>query len=445
MSVPLTGYGGYFVREGLWIGEFNRVSALYGSALTNAFQGIWIQYASSDQAAVTAYPAAVTAFQSSPNSYQASLANGASLSSQIQVNDATALTPFSLPQSVALLANQMRATGDSINRPTLTSGVVAAPGNDGDAKFFFSFTNPYGDQLDTIYAEDIAIVCTSASSAFAESFSVVGTPAVAETASNWPQGSGCSTSITLTNPVGTSLITDGGFENWTGTGNNTPVNWTIIHGAAGTDVTRGSGGVRSVDSSNQYTAVITSDGASATQLTQAVSLTPNTVYAFSVQAKVSASDGSGIFRIALTDGNGNILTDDAGGSLSYTRNMSAQVTTNFQCFTAFFSTPRLLPASTVIQYGYSVAPTAAKTLTLDLAGGTAATQLYAQGPYAIGFSAALPSGTNDRYTATLTNNLGSRSFVRGFQRVLKFPSLGPRVYFPSSNSPTVADSLISSI
>jgi hypothetical protein len=451
MSIQLLGTNGYFTRLGAFIGEYNRVSALYGTALTvTGFQSIWSQYATSDQAAVVGLPAAQTSYQSSPNSYQSYLAGAAQISSQLQVNDNVPLNPYTYAQSIQNVIQQMISTSQYVNKPTITSTVATGLSitntlNIGNPTFSTYTLNPYGVQSDTIYAETVTITCTSASVPYNETFQAVGVVAVPFTAYNWPQGSGTSTSITVTNPASTTLITDGVFNNWSGVGNNTPTNWIILNGSAGTQVLQGTSPIRSGYS---YSASIVSDGTSATQLAQAVSLSPNTVYAFSVQAKMSSTDGAGIFRICLTNGSGTILTNDAGNNLSQTFTMSSatgsssNVGSSYTTFTVFFATPKYLPSVVYIQYGFSTAPGSTKILSLDLAAGVAATQLYNQGPYVAAFSSSTADIIGDVYTATYTNSLGTQSFVRGCQRVLNFPNLGIKIYWPSSNSPTIPDSLV---
>lgn len=440
MSIQLTGTSGYFSRLGAWAGEFNRVAALYGTALTTtAFQSIWTQYASSDQAAVVGLPAAQSSYQSTPNSYLTYLGQAAQLSSQLQVDDNAVPNQYSFIQSVLAVKAQMVSTSQSINKPTITSSVASGGSNVGNPQLTTSILNPYGVQSDTIYAEVVTITCTNNSTPFAETFQAVANAAVPFTAYNWPQGSGATVTLPVTNPAGTTLVTDGSFANWTGVGNNTPVSWTIINGTAGTQVLQGTSPVRS-----GFSASIVSDGSSATQLAQAVSLQPNTVYAFTVQAKISSLDGTGQFRICLTNGSGTILQNSVGNNLSSVvgTNGGSGVSASYQIFTVYFQTPLNLPSTVCIQYGFSTAPAAAKTLSLDLAAGTQATQLYNQGPMLALFSNSIASAVGDTYTVTFTNSLGTQSMVRASQRMLNLPNLGNSVYFPSSNSPTIPDNLV---
>ncbi len=272
---------------------------------------------------------------------------------------------------------------------------------------------------------------------YQETLQAVGAPTVPTNSYLWPAGSGANVQFAVTDPAASGLTVDGGFASWGGTGANTPTYWSIVNGAAGVTIFQGSGtGVRTATNS----AKILSDGSSTTKLSQAITAAINTVYAVTVQAKINSADGSGTLVIRLTDGDGVVLNDDAGNALSYSRNMSAQVTTSYQCFTAFFSTPRQLPSTTKIEVGFGVAPSAAKFMNIDLVGVVAGTQLYTGGPYIAAFSGSTPTAFGDTYACTFTNSLTSASFARGLQRLYNTLSMG--VYFPSALSPTVSDALV---
>ena len=168
MSITLTGTAGYFNRLGAFIGEYNRVAALYGTALTQTgFNSIWLQYASSDQAAVVGLPAAQASYIGTPNSYLNYLGQAAQISSQLQVNDNAPLNPYSYVQSVYNVITQMKATAQSVNKPTITSAIAAGGSNVGNPSFSTYVLNPYGVQSDTIYAEAVVATCTSPAASFA--------------------------------------------------------------------------------------------------------------------------------------------------------------------------------------------------------------------------------------------------------------------------------------
>ncbi len=436
-TVPLTGTGGFFTRQGAFIGEFNRVAAFYGSGLAVGFQSIWSQFASSDQAAVQNLPDAVTAFGNSGLAYQNTLVADGMAAITLQVNDNVSVVPYTVQQALTLLIAQMVTNSQSIQRATLTSVVTPWADNLGDAVVVTSTTNQFGDPLDMVFAETVTVTCVNPSPNFGEGLSAVGVAAVSPNSAAWPAGSGCSTTLNVLNQSSTGIVTDGGFANWSGSGSNTPTNWPIADGTPGVTVFKSAaGGVRS----GTDAAKILSDGAQATQLTQNVSLQINTVYAVCAYVKVNSLDASGSFVISFTDADGNILTNDAGADLTYTRNLNGQVTTGYQIFTAFFSTPRQLPTTVNVQVGFGAAPTAGRFLTLDLVGVVQATQLYVGGPFMSAFAGADPTALGDYYTVAYTNSLTSQSFARGADRLFSLRQLG--VYYPSSLSATVSDSLV---
>lgn len=438
MSMPLTGQEGFFVRQGQIIGEYNRVAAFYGSDLTNGFLSIWSQFASSDQAAVQNLPDTVTSFRASDQSYLGVIQQDGALASVLQVGDYQPVVPATLQQSFILTAAQMRTSSDSIQRATITATVTPDAGNLGDTVVALSYTNEFGDPIDTTFAETITTTCINSQTSFSETLNAVGTAQVPSYSYLWPAGSGANVPFAVLNPASNAITTDGGFATWGGTGANDPTNWDIVDGAAGVTVFQSAGGgVRAGTNAAQ----LTSDGAQATQLAQTITLSINTVYMATFEAKVSATGGAGTVIIQITDGDGNVLTDDAGNSLTYSRNFTSQVTTAYQIFTVFFSTPRQLPTTTRVEVGYGVADTSGRSLFLDLVGIVAATRLYPGGPFVAAVSGENPTALADTWACVFTNDQTSQSFAMGMQRLYNTMSLG--VYFPSASSPTISNNLVS--
>lgn len=441
MAVSLIGNEGLFTRLGTIISEYNRVVSGYGTALNTGINNIFNQYASGvDAIAIDSLFATRDSYRTVHGTYLSQLVTVQTTTINEQVNRDTPLPTKSLNFSLPVLIAQMINTSDSLKAPTVTNTVTAASSNKGDGFLVVSTTDAYGKQLDNVFAESlIATVSTDkagGATAYSEVLSIVGQPAKSAGAYDWPGGSGANTSLTLTDPERTGLITDGGFENWTGTGNNTPVSWLIATGTAGTQILRdGTNKIRS-----NYACQIVSDGSTLTTIRQAVVLTPNTVYAFSYWGKLSALDGSGQFRIRLSDGS-TTLTDDAGNNLSSTKNTNGDLTTSFGKITGFFSTPRQLPTTVYLELGYTTSPASPKTLTIDNVGFVKASQAYIGGPYIVGFSKATLNAKNDYYTIAITNDLSYNSLVRSLDRTLNTRQLG--ISFPTSSSPTVPDNLIS--
>lgn len=441
MPFSFIGTYGYFTRLGCFGGEYNRVAAQYGSDLTNGFQSIWAQYATSNQAAVQNLPAAVDSFRNSGFQYLSVLQGDAQYSSLLQAADSFSVNPYTVPQSISVVRTAMVASGETINRPTLSSSVASGSLNESDTQFAASTTNIYGDPLDMTYNEVFTVTVTQSGTSYSGSAVAVGQLAVNTNAYNWPQGSGASASVPITDPATDGLITDGSFEAWTNT--NTPTNWDIISGTAGTTILQDpSGGVRTSTKCLE----IVGNGAETTQVAQDVSLSINTVYAVTFQAKINTLTATGTFRVCLTDGNNVLLSNDAGTSLSYTRDLNGQITTAYQQFTIFFQTPRQLPSTVRLQVGLSVAATAARQIRIDNVQMVAATPLYGapntgtSGPFLAAFSGAEAPATGDVFYATFTNSLGTQSFVWASERMYGMRANG--LYWPSDVSPTIPDNLV---
>ena len=449
MTVPLTGSGGFFTRQGAIIGEFNRVAAQYGSPLTNGFQSIWAQFASSDQAAVQNLPQAVAQYAQSGAAYLQTLQQDGSQSILLQTSDYYSVIPYTSQEALLLIAAQMTSTAQSIQKPTLSAVITPSVygTNYSDAILAVGFLGPFGVQLDNSIGETIQITCTQPSPLYQETLNAVGQAQQPAGSATWPGGSGCNYTFSISDPNTNGLVTDGGFQSWGGTGNNTPLNWTVVNGATGVTVFRGTPGAVG---RTPYAFQITSDGSSLTAAQQTLTLQPNTVYAVKVSAKVSATDGAGTMIMSLVDENGNVINDSAGNGNTQSFTMSSatpsatNVGTTYASFTYFFRTPRQLPVSVGVRIGYGVAPAATKSLYLSMVGFVAPGQPYYPGPAGGPFIAAFANNNGtalgDNWGAAISTSETPESFAFGFLRLYNTAQLG--VLIPSSLSPTIPDNLI---
>jgi len=452
MSIDLVNSGdGWFNRAGALGGGFNYVASLYGSANDTAFQNVWSLFATSDQAAVQSLPDDLAGWRTTGQAYCSVLSTDGQLASVLQVNRAFPLVPLTFVQSVQRVRAQMVATAQTIKRPTITSTVTAGGSNLGNTEIFVSNTNIYGDPLDTTYDETQTATCTSQGSGFSGTIGVVGEPTVPTYSYLWPMGSGTSTALSIQNPATDGTITNSALDTFTVA--NTPDDWTILNGAAGTTVFSSSGGgVRGDDC-----VYLQSNGSSATQLSQEVTgLTTNTVYAVTFQAKMNANSASGNLVVQLYDPDaGAVIANDAGTDLSATYALNGgagELTTSYQLLTVFFSTPRQLPSTIQLRIGYGTAGVSTRQLFLCNVQVYAATALYGPsgtgtaGPFAVAVSNTLPSAVNDTWSIVFTNDYGNppggTTFCWVLQRLYDFRSLG--LYLPSATSPsnTISDGLI---
>jgi len=446
MSVTLTGTGGLFTRLGKEIVEVQRVVSAYGSSLNSGVEAIWDQFPNSDQDAIAidGINSAREAYRTVHGSYTSFLNSAMSNTIIQQVNRDTTLSSKTLAVALSTLIAQMIDNTDSLNKPTVSGVVTPWASNKGNAVVNVTTTNQYGVQLDMALTETIKLLVTNDVSTggtqYAETMSITGQPTRISTDYQYPGGSGASGSMNITNAETTGLLTDGGFESWT---TNTPNYWTITVGSAGTNIFKETTNVVKGSSAMK----MTSDGSTLVTFRQAVSsaILPNKVYAFNVWGLMSANDASGVVRFRLTNSSGTTLTDDAGNSLSKSVTMnggSGFSNSSFGQQYAFWSTPRQLPTDGIVYFevAFTTSPTSGRSLYLDQLGFVLATQLYAGGPFCAGFSKSTSNSKGDYYSVAITNSFTYNSFVMALDRFLNLRQLG--LYFPTSNSPTVPDSLI---
>jgi hypothetical protein len=444
MALTYTGTGGLFTRLGKMILEQNRVVSGYGTLLNSGMESIWDQFPNSDQDAIAidGLLLARDGYRTVHGSYISSLVTAEKNTIIEQVNrQGATLSNKTLVNALTELDTQMRADAASLNRPTTTATVTAGGSNTGNGVVAVSLTNKYGEPLDMVFAETVKFKVTSdagtGATAFSEVLTVTGEPALPNTDYRWPGGSGTSKILTMQDASNTTLVTDGGFETWSG---STPTYWTATTGSATVDKDSTAANVIR----GTYAMKFTSDGSTLTTVRQqlSTSITTNTVYNLNLWAKVSSADASGVVRFRLTNSAGTTLTNDATTSLSYTRDTNGQIGTSFTQVNTFFQTPRALPTTggVWLEIAFTTAPANGVILYLDHLSFIAATQLYNGGPYVAAFSRSTANAVRDTYSLAVTNTLTYTSLVRSLDRWIGLRD--NNIALPTSGSPTIADSLI---
>lgn len=171
------------------------------------------------------------------------------------------------------------------------------------------------------------------------------------------------------------------------------------------------------------------NGSELTSISQDLSLLAQTGYAFHVRLKKSTGT-TGVLRIALVDGAGSVITDDAGSANSTTVDLSTLSDSSFSATIVFFRAPSDLPDIVRIQLKATTAINSTKLLYLDKASLVQATR-HSIGILAAAFGGPTSSVSTDVWTLESTNDYSGRiqtRFMRHFSRQL-----------PSSGSPTIAD------
>ncbi len=150
------------------------------------------------------------------------------------------------------------------------------------------------------------------------------------------------------------------------------------------------------------------DGATLHHIEQAVTLSANTVYAFSMKHKLDAA-ATGILRIALSDGTGAVVNDDAGTANSVSIDLSSDVSTSaYGMTTAFFRTPATLPSPLYLEIKATTAIQNAKNLFLDDAILVTANTFYPNGPYFAVFDHLTEADGDDEWSIAVANDFAGK-------------------------------------
>lgn len=439
MAITYTGQEGLAVRLGTVIREVNRVVSAYGSNLNTGVAAIASGFYTNDSIVCDTLYSTRDSYRGVHQTYLGALATVANNTAIEQSNRSSPLPSKTTLNALKAVIQDMKDNTQTFNRPTCSASVSAGSSNAGNAVVAVSLTNNYGDPLDLVHAETLKLTVTADSEAGAtlhqETITVQGEPVKSVWDYQWPAGSGATGSFNITDAATTTVVTDGSFESWGGTGNNTPTHWTAVTGSYGTHILRSSSAVR-----GSYSIQLSSTGSTVTKVKQSITVEPLTVYGINMWAKVDATDGTGVFRVRLCDGSGTTISDEAGTTNLYTRNVNGQIGTSYTQVQTFFRTPRQLTDETFIEIGYSTAPGSTQLLNIDLLAMVKARQAYSSGPYLCAFSKDDSATRDDYWNVTVTNSLGTSSFVRSLDRLLGMKALN--VYFPTSGSPSLADSLI---
>lgn len=316
-------------------------------------------------------------------------------------------------------AGSKSAPTTAVEKRGWTVAASAGSGNTGDSVLIVSKQGPDAIDNEYLFAETIKGRVTSktgqGTTTFTETLTVTGAPIQSNKFHiDWPAGSGVSTTLTSINPVGTGgtqLVTNGGFDTYTTA--NTPDDWTIVNGAAGTDILEETIEKFSGSSSVEFA----SDGSTLTLLRQKLfdpansinKISAHEVLAVFFKYKQSAeSTGSGTFTLRLVDGAASpaVINDDAGNALKIDIDTTASgATAAFINQSAFFNLPAVLPSVVQVEIGYHTDPPDSGILSyVDHLIVSKATELYRGGIWAQFISGVTEGSLEDTQDISVTKN-----------------------------------------
>ena len=449
MTIALDGAEGFFTRLGKIGLTYNTVLAsLQAGTLGALFDDIAAEYDAGDQEVIAGSNglyAALASYRSSPQSLFSYFQSLAANTIVKMADDDSPLASETALAALTVLIQQMNAATASLNRPTTSLSSVTYGGlNAGTGALVGSLLADDGSFQPYVFDEDVKLLCTqdvsNGATRFSEVFEVTTPASLGRLDYAWPAGSGVTSTLTSINPAldasGGNLMTNSDFNTYTVA--NTPDNWTIAVGAAGTDILAGGSGAAYAGSNCLQLAYNASGPLS--DLRQAVTVAPLTAYTFSCMMKKTAGlSGAGVIRLALVDGAGTVLTDPQGNACSVSYTLSG-FTTGYVRKTLTTWTPRVLPTTTYLQIKITTAiADASQSVYVDWGALNTMSRLYPGGPCLSLFSGSTSWARGDLATLPVNNNYGGL-LVLFSDRI--FGLREQALVLPTSGSPTVADSLI---
>jgi len=351
------------------------------------------------------------------------------------------------------LVRQMVASSDSVEANSVSVSVSAGGSNVGTCQINATVKGPNGVNREYVYAENIEVTCTTdqfTGTLGNEVFSAAGELAESDKfATNWPDGSGCSSSLTMIDYEGDqsagNYLTNSDFQDWTG---STPAadDWTILVGTAGTSVVRESSTVYS----GTYSMEFISDGSSLLSIAQpfassgTYALKPATVYSVCFYTRAGSAQSAGVLKVDLVNSANSNVADDAGNANEVSVTLSSESTSAWTEHKGFFRTPSNLPTGCKIRIRTSTAHDNTESIFIGGLSVGLATEAYPGGPYLAAHRGSTAVLAGDIWTVAVSNGWGSL-FQLFFAQLFDMATMGVnggRLQLPSDGSPTVADSLV---
>lgn len=363
------------------------------------------------------------------------------------------LDSMNITDSIIELLRQMKLAGASILNMTITATTTTFTGK-GNGIINTSIIRPFdGLVLENCFAETILFRCSQDSylnnrSAGNETFLVTGTGKANVFDFNWPLGSDGQANLSAINGnvdnSSGNLLTNSGFEVWT---NNIPNKFILVTGTAGTNTIKDTG--INYDGSNSLRITGDADGTLTTLRQQfnstagtASKLDPLVQYSFNVFVRRDGiAPAAGVITVDLIDANNVVIQDENGVNNSFTIDLTT-LSTVFASFPGVFRTPSIMPSSQYIRIRLTTALTNGRSVYLDKASMGKMIQLYSSGPYFAVHAGSVRFARGDYATTAITNSRGAGGTLNTWQTLMARLISSDEYLFPSSSSPTIADSLI---
>lgn len=352
--------------------------------------------------------------------------------------------------NIAEVIRQMKLAGATVLRQSVTGSATSFIGT-GNATVVVSTRRAQDGRIaENAFSETFILTCTSDSysgraTAGRETVSVVAPGRADVLDFNWPQGSGGRTSLTVVNGAasgGGNLLTNSGFENWTG---GLPDGWTLEVGTAGTNIAQEATIV--YDPAGTYALRITGDaGGTLTRLIQSLDLDALTQDGLCLyMRRDGTAAAAGTLVVELVDEDDVVVQDDDGNLNTLSIDLTT-LSTVYAPFSTAFRIPAIPPDGLQLRLRLSTALTDGRSVYVDKMSLKGMTKVYAGGPSLSVHAGSTPLKAGDYATAVITNPRGAGGTLDTWQTLWArlFPNemITGELLLPSSTTPTISDALI---
>ena len=455
MAVTLTGANGLFTRLGKLFQVAVQIKAAQGTIATE-IQDALNEFDVGDNDHAMAITGIKEQAQLSMAAVYSNIRSVAHKTLIEMVNDDDPLPSKDLRSALDRLIKQMEDASASINASAYGAPDSAHSGNTGTGTILAS-TTALSKSTANIRAESLVLTCTRDSqvsgTAGRETFSIRGERPISDIRNyNWPGGSGASQTILVSDPsvdassqTSKNLLTNSAFNTFS---TNTPSNWTIATGTAGTQVYKNTTASKLFH--GEASLQITGDGSNLTKLTQQLNsasgtagkLLPDTVYFLTYKYYTDASLAAGVLKISIEDAGGVEVTNN-GLTASSTITLSSPADSTWHTSSTFFKTPEALSTNTPYQITLELttAITNTKNVYIDQLCVAKPVQVGSGGPYVAILRGPVDFVKDDEFTIAVAKS-STGTMQEYFDKFFGMYGQGKQLPEHTSGSETIADGLI---
>ena len=455
MAVTLTGSNGLFTRLGKLFQIAVQVKS-FQATLATEIQDALDEFDGGDNDLAISMTDIKTSAQRSCASVYGMIRAAAHKTLIEMVNDDDPLPAKTVHLAMQRLIRQMEDSSASINASAYSATSSADGANTGNGAIVAT-TSANTKRTANTRAESLVFKCIKdaqiSGTAGAEVFEVTGEAPISDiTDINWPGGSGVSGRVVVTDPtvdassqINKNLLTNSAFENFT---TNTPNNWTIAVGSAGTQISKNTTAAQ-IFKGTASLKVTGDSGGTLTKLTQNLDtsgattgrLEPDTVYGLTFKAYLDTGISAGVLKLSIKDSGGTAITADSM-TAELTANLGALSAGSWQTSTTFFKTPKALPTGTpyTATVELTTALTNAKNVYIDQIAAFKATQI-GKGTYCAVMRGSTDFVKDDEFVVAVAKS-GTGTMQENMDKFFDMYGMGLQLPENSAGSETIADSLI---